>query len=840
LKGVRKGNGLARNLILTIPFFILLGLCCIAGIGMAANVFTATKPTVSIEPALTTGLRPGDVFSVNVTVDPAGKGVSGAKVKIAFNASVVECEDVSPGNLLGDSPIQGKKVIDNENGMVRYALYRCRKVIDNENGMVQYALARIGDTPVPTEEGTFAVLSFKVKGDAPKGTYYLRITSANLTDENFNYISPIEIKNGTFTIGVPLAPANITFSDLRVEPTEGVVPLEIGVCALVENIGGSAGEYNATLKIDGEVVDYKTGTLNAGESKRVCFNYTLTEVGTYNVTIDGLPPVEVNVREKVVPTVSVEPASMTLCPGDAFSVNVTVDPAGRGVSAADVKIAFDASVVECEDVSPGNLLGDSPLEGKKEIDNENGMIWYALARIGDTPVPTEKGTFAVLSFKVKEDAPEGTYYLKISSAKLTDENFAYISPIETKNGTFTIVPPPTNITFSDLRVEPTEGVVPLDITVCALVENIGGSAGEYNATLKIDGEVVDYKTGTLNAGESKRVCFNYTFTETGTYNVTIDELPAITVVVKEIHDVYIDAKYTGTYGTGIRIDNATMEKIPLDWNLTVGETYYIKFKVVNNGTVKPERVNITVEISNGTWRKVLDKYEKDIDNHHWGNVTWDTSGLAPGNYTITVNASIPDDAHPEDNERTRGVVLEEIKFLVSLAPGWNLISMPLNDTSVVNASVLMSKIGEGCEEVLKWDAEAQSWKSYSAGMPPIFDFNIKGGEGYFVRMTSSAEVVFSGKGWDSPFTISLAQGYNLIGLPVNDTSVVNASSLISKIGENCTEVLKWDAEAQSWKSYSAGMPPIFDFNIKGGEGYFVNMRGPANVTFEGTPWRQDK
>ena len=107
------------------------------------------------------------------------------------------------------------------------------------------------------------------------------------------------------------------------------------------------------------------------------------------------------VREKVVPTVSIEPASTKVCPGDAFSVNVTVDPAGKGVSAAYVKLAFDASVVECEDVSPGNLLGDSPLE-KKVIDNESGMVWYALARIGDTPVPTEKGTFAVLSFRVKE------------------------------------------------------------------------------------------------------------------------------------------------------------------------------------------------------------------------------------------------------------------------------------------------------------------------------------------------------------------------------------------------------------------------------------------------------
>jgi len=136
-----------------------------------------------------------------------------------------------------------------------------------------------------------------VKEDAPEGTYYLRITSAELTDENFAYISPIEIKNGTFTIGVP-TPANITFSDLSVTPTEGEAPLNITVCARIENTGGSTGEYNATLKIDEKVVDYKTGTLSAGESERVCFNYTISEPGTYNVTIDELPPVEVNVSKK--------------------------------------------------------------------------------------------------------------------------------------------------------------------------------------------------------------------------------------------------------------------------------------------------------------------------------------------------------------------------------------------------------------------------------------------------------------------------------------------------------------------------------------------------------------
>ncbi len=167
------------------------------------------------------------------------------------------------------------------------------------------------------------------------------------------------------------------------------------------------------------------------------------------------------------PTVSIEPAStMGLCPGDVFSVNVTVDPAGKGVSAADVKIAFDAAVVECEDVSPGNLLGEKLIEFKKDIDNENGIVWYTLARIGSTPVPTEEGTFAILSFKVKEDAPEGTYNLEITSAILTDENLDYIIP-EIKNGTFTIVfEEGLHITITTDKTEYTTGdIILANITI---------------------------------------------------------------------------------------------------------------------------------------------------------------------------------------------------------------------------------------------------------------------------------------------------------------------------------------------------------------------------------------
>ena len=103
-------------------------------------------------------------------------------------------------------------------------------------------------------------------------------------------------------------------------------------------------------------------------------------------------------------------------------------------------------------------------------------------------------------------------------------------------------------------------------------------------------------------------------------------------------------------------------------------------------------------------------------------------------------------------------------------------------------------------------------------------------------MTGSASVEFSGFGWESPFTVSLVTDYNTLGIPVNDTTVANASALLTKIGGNALEVYKWDKGTQIWVSYNPYMPPQAAFDIEGGEGYYVNMAGATDVTFEGLPW----
>ena len=265
---------------------------------------------------------------------------------------------------------------------------------------------------------------------------------------------------------------------------------------------------------------------------------------------------------------------------------------------------------------------------------------------------------------------------------------------------------------------------------------------------------------------------------------------------------------------------------PTPANNSINTTGYINIRV--NVTDPDDEVSVVLLNWNGENETMY-----DIAPDIWSLTK---TNMQTGNYTFKVYANDTSDNWGVSDTRIVSVSVVQINRTIDFASGYNMIGIPINDTSVANASSLIAKIGANCMEVSKWDKATQSWKGYSAGMPPIFDFDIGGGEGCFVRMADVTTVVFTGAGWDSPFIVSLVTGYNMISLPLNDISVANASSLIAKIGANCMEVSKWDKATQSWKGYSAGMPPIFDFDIGGGEGCFVRMSGPADVTFEGEPW----
>ncbi|WP_207590563.1 PQQ-binding-like beta-propeller repeat protein [Halomontanus rarus] len=98
----------------------------------------------------------------------------------------------------------------------------------------------------------------------------------------------------------------------------------VTVSATVQNQGDAACDYAADLVIDGTVEDTATGSLGDGSDETVEFTHSFASVGTYNVTVEDLPPVEVTVTASS-PGISATPSTVEYGEVDVGDTHGTID-----------------------------------------------------------------------------------------------------------------------------------------------------------------------------------------------------------------------------------------------------------------------------------------------------------------------------------------------------------------------------------------------------------------------------------------------------------------------------------------------------------------------------------
>jgi hypothetical protein len=125
-------------------------------------------------------------------------------------------------------------------------------------------------------------------------------------------------------------------------------------------------------------------------------------------------------------------------PGEQFKVEVQVEPQKQGISAGEINLAFNPQAIQVVEVKPGTLLGERPLAGILDIDNETGTLNYSLARIGETTAPTSDATLAVITLQILNSAQPGDYELSFTSVGLANENFEDIPNIQVKGASIKI------------------------------------------------------------------------------------------------------------------------------------------------------------------------------------------------------------------------------------------------------------------------------------------------------------------------------------------------------------------------------------------------------------------
>ncbi len=139
------------------------------------------------------------------------------------------------------------------------------------------------------------------------------------------------------------------------------------------------------------------------------------------------------------PSISVSPSTIEVSQGDTFTVDITIDPAGREIYGAQYYLFFNPEVLRAVSQTQGSFLAEAGVTTtviKNVLNNTTGEIVYGEALMGAEHGATEPGVLASISFKVV--GASGTSVLELSNVILSDSE---AEPIETtiKSGTCTIV-----------------------------------------------------------------------------------------------------------------------------------------------------------------------------------------------------------------------------------------------------------------------------------------------------------------------------------------------------------------------------------------------------------------
>lgn len=159
------------------------------------------------------------------------------------------------------------------------------------------------------------------------------------------------------------------------------------------------------------------------------------------------------------------------------------------------------------------------------------------------------------------------------------------------------------------------------------------------------------------------------------------------------------------------------------------------------------------------------------------------------------------------------VVVPEHVF--SLSKGWNLITLPLQNSTYARAGDLVNGIGSNCTHIARWNTSKQAFDLFWIGAPGINNFTLEAGVGYNVYVTADTNFKLTGTKI-STAAPSLMKDWNLLGW-YNDTST-DAKTLAQSKGYS--SLAYWNNTKQRFVTYIRSTD-IGNFVVKKGKGYFV-------------------
>ncbi|RKY55987.1 MAG: hypothetical protein DRP93_02285, partial [Candidatus Neomarinimicrobiota bacterium] len=485
----------------------LITMICITSIASGASV-TVDSRDVSV----------GDTFTIDVTVNPEAEVVYSAQYDMEFNPAILQVTDQDTGDFLTQ---------DGENSIT------VKNDFNNTIGKLEYGETRMGVTSGVTGAGVLATITFEA---VSAGSTDLVLSNVVVGDPNAQSIEGVMLNSGTVNVsGEPQNPQLCTTPDPPIHNFGNVPEGETRTWTFdVTNCGGGTLDWtvsgdqswitvnptggSTTTETDMVTVTIDTAGLSDGAhtgTVTVSSEYG-TKAGTISVNVTTSP---------LAPTMSAD--SLDVAPGDTFTIDVAVDPAGNSVYSAQYDLTFDPAILQVVDHEKGDFLsqdGANSIEVKNTFNNTIGKLEYGETRMGVTAGVTGAGVLATITF---EAVGAGSTDLELSNVILGDTSAQSIDGVILNDGVVNVSgsPPPHPIDLTPTALDILDPIyVDYDHPLAATISNLGpGDVQAFNVTLKVDGVVVDEaRVDGLSGNSDAAVGFSWRPDTTGSCTLLVE------------------------------------------------------------------------------------------------------------------------------------------------------------------------------------------------------------------------------------------------------------------------------------------------------------------------------
>lgn len=315
--------------------------------------------------------------------------------------------------------------------------------------------------------------------------------------------------------------------------------------------------------------------------------------------------------------------------------------------------------------------------------------------------------------------------------------------------------------------------------------------------------------------------------------------------------IYNDCTIKVTDATGNESSSLTVSSFTVDTTAPTITSKTPKVDAIGIDTFADITVVFDEDVVIGTSNVVL----KEADGSPTITLASEDITFNSTTHTATINPSVTLENNTKYNialsniKDTAGNDLADINwdfttatsYAISLASGWNLISLPVTPTNWTSISGVLNSVNSQVASVWTYNAVDREWYSYSNdGVDNDSISSMEAGKGYWAKMNSTGSLTGSGTLYeqlipagDAPSgdlpQVQLGTGWNMIGyyqLPGNTTSPV--ADALSVLGASGTS---WSTS--HLMSFANGTldPETTITTMTPGKGYWIFMNEAKEYTF---------